>query len=84
VSYGHAAAILDAAGRSTPIAELRVAVRRLKLWADLNPKLMGLYLDFEACLRDTERYVADIEHQQPRAPVVLPYEPVKITEKKAK
>jgi hypothetical protein len=61
MSYGHAQAILDAAGRKTPVAELRVSVRHLKAWADLNPGLVELYLDFAACLRDTEQYVADVE-----------------------
>jgi hypothetical protein len=59
--YGHAQAILDAAGRKTPVAELQQAVAHLKAWADLNPALQSLYLDFEACLRDTETYVAEVE-----------------------
>lgn len=61
MSYGHAAKILDALGRKTPVAELQVAVKQLGAWAALNPNLQSLYLDFEACLRDTEQYVADVE-----------------------
>lgn len=57
MSYGHASELL-ANGRKSPAAELRVAVARLKKWADLNPGLMSLYLDFEACLRDLDNYLA--------------------------
>lgn len=58
MSYGHAAQILLASGQKNPATELRVATRKLKAWADLNPNLRSLYLDFEACLRDLDTYLA--------------------------
>lgn len=59
MTYGHAATILDALGHKSPVPELERAVKRLKAWAAVNPQIMDLYLDFEACLRDVENYVAD-------------------------
>jgi hypothetical protein len=56
MSYGHAEKIL-ADGRKSPVPELAQATAKLKLWADLNPGLVSLYLDFEACLRDVEEFV---------------------------
>lgn len=58
MSYGHASAILLASGQKNPATELRVAVKRLGAWATLNPGLMSLYLDFEACLSDLDTYLA--------------------------
>jgi hypothetical protein len=62
MSYGHAHELL-ANGAKSPAAELRVAVRKLKAWADLNPRLVELYLDFEACLRDIDAHLQ--EHTSP-------------------
>jgi hypothetical protein len=63
MSYGHAHEILAATGQKSPAAELRVAVRRLKAWADRNPSLRSLYLDFEACLRDLDGFLAALPPQ---------------------
>jgi hypothetical protein len=59
MSYGHAHELLN--GKKSPAAELRVATRKLKLWADVNPGLRTLYLDFEACLRDLDAHLAGTE-----------------------
>ena len=48
--YGHAAGMLA----GTPLGDLRVATAKLKLWADLNPKLMPLYLEFLEAQRKLE------------------------------
>jgi len=67
MSYGHAAKILLASGQKSPATELRIAVRELKAWADANPPLMDLYLDFEACQRDLDLYLTrtDPPHAAP-------------------
>lgn len=54
MSYGHASKLLED-GSTDELAELRVAVRQLGRWAALNPGLVSLYRDFEACLRDLGR-----------------------------
>jgi hypothetical protein len=48
MTYGHAHNLAD--GKVDPVEELDTACRRLGKWADLNPGLRDLHLDFEACL----------------------------------
>lgn len=48
MSYGHAQLLAD--GKVDPVAELDTAIRRLGSWAELNPPLRELHLDFQACL----------------------------------
>jgi len=59
MSYGHAAAVLAADGRRSPVPELEAAVARLKAWADVNPPLKDLHQDFGSCLRDVARFVRE-------------------------
>jgi hypothetical protein len=49
MSYGHAQSIM-ADGRKDKHVELRAAIAELRRWADLNPGLVPLYRDFQACL----------------------------------
>lgn len=58
MSYGHAAELLN--GKKSPAAELRVATQKLRAWADQNPALFSLYMDFEACLRDLDAHLAGV------------------------
>lgn len=51
MSYGHAGALL-ADGSKDVLAELRIATNQLGRWAALNPGLVNLHRDFDACLRD--------------------------------
>jgi HEF_HK domain len=61
MSYGHAYELLAATGGNSPAAEFRVAVRKLKAWADLNPGLTDLYRDFEAALKGLDEFLAQLE-----------------------
>jgi hypothetical protein len=57
MSYGHAHELL-ASGEQNPVVPLRTAVAKLKAWADLNPRLQPLYLEFETSLRLVEDHQA--------------------------
>lgn len=73
MSYGHAHELLADGKTKSPADELRVAVRKLGAWAELNPSLRELHADFEACLATVDAFAAKAAGSKPLPGKPLPW-----------